>query len=209
MPLPFPFPFPVPVPARVTGRFLSRPFIGCLFALACASSAQAQAAPQGPVTGLDAPKPFAKWSNSVQSFRDSLVSMARAQVGIQYVHGGQSPEGGFDCSGLVHYVMEGLHVHVPRTAAQQARSGLAVARETDGLRPGDLLTFAKGKHGVSHIGIYVGNGRYVHASSVAGRVIESDIERPRSPLIKSWRGVRRVLAADVDSTAGIVTKGDS
>jgi cell wall-associated NlpC family hydrolase len=198
----------LPLPARVTDLSPRRLFIGCLVAMACASSAQAQAGKQVPIIGFDAPKPFAKWSNSVQAFRDSLVSMTRAQVGIQYVRGGQSPEGGFDCSGLVHYVMEGLHVHLPRTAAQQAMSGLAIARETDVLRPGDLLTFAKGKHGVSHIGIYVGNGRYVHASSVAGRVIESDIERPGSPLIKSWRGVRRVLAADVDSTAGIV-KGDS
>ena len=67
--------------------------------------------------------------------------------------------------------------------------------------PGDLLTFGKGKKGaVSHIGIYVGDGRYVHASSVAGKVIESPIDRPFSPLIKVWRGVRRVLGAD-DSTA--------
>jgi cell wall-associated NlpC family hydrolase len=157
----------------------------------------------------DAPKPFTAWSNSVHSFRDSLVTMARAQVGTKYVHGGQSPEGGFDCSGLVKYVMASLHVRLPRTAAQQAASGLAVTRDTTRLRPGDLLTFGKGKRGVSHIGIYIGNGRYVHASSVAGRVIESPIERPRSPLIKSWRGVRRVVATDPDSVLTADTKGDS
>ena len=71
--------------------------------------------------------------------------------------------------------------------------------------PGDLLTFGKGKKGaVSHIGIYVGDGRYVHASSVAGKVIESPLDRPFSPLIKVWRGVRRVLGSD-DSTAVLAT----
>ena len=184
---------------------LTRPLAACLFLIAGAASAHAQMA--APVA--DAPKPFAAWSNSVHSFRDSLVSIARAQVGTRYVHGGQSPEAGFDCSGLVKYVMAGLHIRVPRTAAEQATAGLEVSRDEERLRPGDLLTFARGKHGVSHIGIYVGNGRYVHASSVAGRVIESDIQRPRSPLIKSWRGVRRVVAAESDSTKGGEQKGDS
>ena len=54
---------------------------------------------------------------------------------------------------------------------------------------------------MSHIGIYVGQGRYIHASSVAGRVIESDLNRTGSPLIKAWRGVRRVVAgAEPDSS---------
>jgi cell wall-associated NlpC family hydrolase len=80
-----------------------------------------------------------------------------------------------------------------------------VVRDTTRLRPGDLLTFGKGKRGVSHIGIYVGNGRYIHASSGAGQVIESDIGRSESSLVRAWRGVRRVVAGtDSDSTS----KGD-
>jgi cell wall-associated NlpC family hydrolase len=60
-----------------------------------------------------------------------------------------------------------------------------------------LLTFGKTKKSpISHIGIYVGDGRYVHASSVAGKVIESAIDRPYSPLIKGWRGARRIVASD-------------
>jgi cell wall-associated NlpC family hydrolase len=102
--------------------------------------------------------------------------------------------------------MTALHVAVPRTAAEQAAVGLAVDRGTTPLRPGDLLTFGKGKRGISHIGIYVGNGRFVHASSVAGRVIESDVDRPRAPLIKPWRGTRRILS---DSDADSTVKGDS
>jgi len=183
-----------------------RSLSGCALVLACAGSAGAQAQEQAKPEPIDAEKPFAAWSASVHSVRDSLVAVARAQVGAKYVRGGNSPEGGFDCSGLVRYVMAALKVNLPRTARQQATQGLAIVRDTTRLRPGDLLTFGKGKRGqVSHIGIYVGNGKYVHASSVAGRVIESDIARPQSPLIKAWRGVRRVVKG---SPADSTTNGD-
>lgn len=152
-------------------------------------------------------RPFATWSVSAQAFRDSiLVSLARTAVGTRYVRGGQSFARGFDCSGLVRYVMSALEVPVPRTAAQQATAGQALGRDAGRLHPGDLLTFGRRGRDVSHVGIYVGNGRYVHASSVAGRVIESDIDRPQSPLVKSWRGTRRVLS---DASADSTLKGDS
>ena len=100
---------------------------------------------------------------------------------------------GFDCSGLVRYILSALDVEIPRTARQQAVSGVAVERDTAELRPGDLLAFAVSTRRVSHVGVYIGDGRYVHASSVAGQVIESRLDRPRSPLVKDWRGARRVL----------------
>jgi cell wall-associated NlpC family hydrolase len=108
---------------------------------------------------LDAPKPFAAFSNSAMSLRDSLVALARAQVGAPYVHGGESPSRGFDCSGLVRYIVAALHIMVPRTAARQAFAGIAVPKDTAAMLPGDLVTFGRGKGAVSHIGIYVGNGR--------------------------------------------------
>jgi cell wall-associated NlpC family hydrolase len=184
-----------------------RPLAGCALVMACAIPAGAQSTPasQSAPPARDAAKPFTAWSESVHGLRDSLVALARAQVGTRYVLGGTSPTKGFDCSGLVRYVMGALRVDLPRTAAQQATRGLAVVRDTTRLRPGDLLTFGKGKRGVSHIGIYVGNGRYIHASSGAGQVIESDIGRSESSLVRAWRGVRRVVAGtDSDST----NKGD-
>ena len=177
-----------------------RPLAGCALVIACASPAGAQAR-----DALDAAKPFAAMSASVHSLRDSLVMIARAQVGTKYMRGGQSPEGGFDCSGLVRYVMAALKVSLPRTAQQQATAGLAIVRDPTRLRPGDLLTFGKSKRGVSHIGIYIGGGRYVHASSGAGRVIESDIGRRSSSLVRAWRGVRRVVAG---SQADSIRSGD-
>ena len=202
-------PYSAPSPLRLR---LTRPILGCAILACAAMPAGAQALTSAaPRAAIDAPKPFTAWSNSVHGFRDSLVAMARAQVGTQYVRGGQTPQSGFDCSGLVRYVMAALKVKLPRTAAEQAIAGAAVDRDTTRLRPGDLLTFGKGKRGISHIGIYVGNGRYVHASSVAGQVIESDIQRPRSPLIKPWRGVRRVVAGSEqsDSSTAATVSGDS
>jgi cell wall-associated NlpC family hydrolase len=149
--------------------------------------------------------PFAAFSASATSLRDSLVALARAQVGRRYRLGGESPEGGFDCSGLVRYVMSALKVELPRTANQQARSGSEVARVESQLRPGDLVTFGS-KRRISHIGIYVGEGRFVHASTKAGHVIESKLDRPPSPLIKPWRGVRRVIVTG-DSAVVAPEKG--
>ncbi|HEX5580979.1 MAG TPA: C40 family peptidase [Gemmatimonadaceae bacterium] len=130
--------------------------------------------------------------------RDSIVALARAQIGTRYVLGGTTPERGFDCSGLIKYIAEALGMDVPRTADQQSRAGLAVEKDPKRLRPGDLLTFGNGKR-VSHIGIYVGDGKYIHASTGSGKVIESRLDRPLYRGVKPWKGVRRLLA-DADST---------
>ena len=146
---------------------------------------------------LDAAKPFAQFSASAMTLRDSLVALARAQVGRKYVHGGESPTRGFDCSGLVRYIVAALHIVVPRTAARQAFAGVEVPADTSLMLPGDLVTFGRGKKGaISHIGIYVGNGRIVHASTKAHEVIETDLMNPKVAGVKRWRGARRVLSDD-------------
>jgi cell wall-associated NlpC family hydrolase len=169
----------------------------------------------GPVTltaqnvasdGEDAPRahrPFAALSATALSMRDSIVVVARSQIGTRYRFGGTTPSVGFDCSGFVRYVLGAIRLALPRTAAQQAELGATVPRDTTRLRPGDLLTFGRGNR-ITHIGIYVGNGRYVHASPKAGRVIETSLERTESPLVKIWRGGRRILAEQdwlADTTA--------
>lgn len=160
------------------------------------------------IASAQLPKPFAEFSSSALSLRDSVVAVARAQVGKKYRTGGTSPDRGFDCSGLVKYVLEAMKVEVPRTSREQARIGAAIPRDTTQLRPGDLLLFGKPRSGVSHIGIYVGNGRYVHASSVAGRVIESPLDRPPSALIKALKSARRILSGpDTVVVATVATKG--
>ena len=135
--------------------------------------------------------------------RDSVVRMARAQLGRRYIFGGTTPSG-FDCSGFTRYLMRALNVQLPRTAAEQARVGQEIPRDPARLRPGDILTFGRGSR-VTHVGIYIGNGRYVHASSVAGRIVEADLNRRASSLVRAWTGVRRLLAGG-DSTASVAAR---
>jgi cell wall-associated NlpC family hydrolase len=166
-------------------------------AVMCAASA-VPASSQAPIPVLQG------MSASAMSLRDSVVALARAQVGTRYRHGGDTPQRGFDCSGLIQYVMARFSMILPRTAKAQATAGMPVERDTSLLRPGDLLTFAStDKASITHIGIYVGGGRFVHASSVAGHVIESPLNRAPAPRIKIWRGVERIpLLAESPASAG-------
>jgi cell wall-associated NlpC family hydrolase len=84
------------------------------------------------------------------------VALARRELGVPYVWGGESPAG-FDCSGLVAYVYGRLGVSLPRVAADQYRAGRHIARSM--LRPGDLVFF----HGLGHVGIYIGGDLFIHA----------------------------------------------
>ncbi|MGH7636131.1 MAG: C40 family peptidase [Gemmatimonadaceae bacterium] len=124
------------------------------------------------------------------ALRDSIVQLARAQLGAPYVFGGASPSNGFDCSGLVRWVFGQVRLASPRLAAHQARIGNPV--ESSRLSPGDLLTFGE-RDSITHVGIYIGDGRFVHASSVAGKVIVSPLDRRPAPQIKPFVGARRVL----------------
>jgi cell wall-associated NlpC family hydrolase len=130
---------------------------------------------------------------------DSVVAVARAQLGTRYRLGGESPRA-FDCSGLVQYVMRALDFALPRTAREQAKVGTAVPTDTAQLRAGDLLLFGK-KGKVTHIGIYVGNGQFVHASTKAHRVVERPLLRKPAPGIVPWIGARRLIAMPTDSSA--------
>ncbi|MEO8880487.1 MAG: NlpC/P60 family protein, partial [Gemmatimonadaceae bacterium] len=112
--------------------------VGCALLVAPALARAQEGAREAPAydaKALDAPKPFAAFSASAMSLRDSLVSLARAQVGKRYVHGGQTPARGFDCSGLVSYIVAALHIVVPRTAARQAFAGVEVPADTSQLLP--------------------------------------------------------------------------
>ena len=136
-------------------------------------------------------KPFAALSRALLGGRDSIVELTRQQVGLKYKLGAVKPGLAFDCSGLVKWVMAAFDLHLPRTAAEQAKLGIAIPKDTAQLLPGDLLFFGKGTR-VTHVGIYVGEGKYVHAANRRKGVIESIVSSPDS---RWWKGARRVLVA--------------
>ena len=121
---------------------------------------------------------------------NDVLLRALGLVGTPYRYGGNTPEGGFDCSGLVGFVFrEAAGLQLPRTtsALMQMRAA-PVPRER--LRPGDLVLF-RTEGGSGHVGIYVGEGRFVHAPSAGGTV---RIDRLALPYLSRARaGGRRVL----------------
>ena len=94
------------------------------------------------------------------SKRGNIVSTANKYVGVPYKSGGATPRG-FDCSGFVLYVYKQNRINMPRTAEAQYKSGKKISAKS--LRPGDLVFFQTSGKRISHVGIYLGKGRFVHA----------------------------------------------
>ena len=98
-----------------------------------------------------------------EALREQVVEYALSFVGNPYVYGGNDPNTGVDCSGFTRYVMENAAgVELSRTSVSQASEGRQVSVED--MKPGDLLFYNRGS-GIGHVGIYIGNGQIVHAST--------------------------------------------
>jgi cell wall-associated NlpC family hydrolase len=118
---------------------------------------------------------------------DTLAGDALTFQGTPYRPAGADPSG-FDCSGLVQYVFARHGIAVPRSVAEQFRTGREV--DADRLEPGDLVFFRINARDVSHVGIAVGGGRFVHAPSGRGTVRVSVLDAPY--WAKRYAGARRV-----------------
>lgn len=104
----------------------------------------------------------------------SIVDFAKRLVGVDYVWGGTTPSG-FDCSGFVRYVFGNYGVTLNRVSSEQAKQGSKVSK--DDLIPGDIVFFdTNGGHNrINHVGMYIGGGRFIQASSESSSVLISDI----------------------------------
>ncbi|MBV9865001.1 MAG: C40 family peptidase [Abitibacteriaceae bacterium] len=119
------------------------------------------------------PRDYLKASMNHARLGQTLVDGAMTYRGYPYIRGAQSPGRGFDCSGLLYYLLRQRGYNPPRTASGYAHYGQAVDKAQ--LQPGDVLLFANTyKRGISHVGIYMGNGRFIHAAN-SGRGVTTDL----------------------------------
>ncbi|NMO97896.1 C40 family peptidase [Paenibacillus lemnae] len=124
------------------------------------------------------------------AFADSkLDSAIKPVIGVSYKMGGTSTKG-FDCSGFTGYVFKKLGVSLPRVSSAQYKVGTAVSKSN--LKAGDLVFFNTSGRGVSHVGIYVGGGKFAHSSSSKGVTITA---LNSSYFAKRYVGAKRVMSA--------------
>lgn len=117
------------------------------------------------------------YTQAPRADRDAAMNAAEHaidMVGKPYRYGGKTPSG-FDCSGLVYYSYARAGVTVPRTTRSQLKAGIPVG--TQSLRVGDLVFFDQEGRKFSHVGIYIGNGRFVHAPSSGKRVRIDNLDK--------------------------------
>jgi cell wall-associated NlpC family hydrolase len=199
-------------PLSKPGGLFSGSVWRCLFsagALALAASvcqAQPQATAHDPVmqllqdrglvqadgTVLAAPPPAEPGLfGQVRETTTDLVMAAMNFIGVRYRRGGTSAESGFDCSGFTRYVFEhSIGLVLPRRADEQARAPGLFTIAKDELKPGDLVFFNTLRRTFSHVGIYVGDGKFIHSPRAGGEVRVEDMRV--AYWAKRFNGARRV-----------------
>ena len=159
----------------------SRFFLLGLIALLSACASDVQREPVSAAAGVYSP------------VAEDVLIRAIGLVGTPYRYGGNTPDSGFDCSGLIGYVYrDAAGISLPRTTRAMSGMGVPVLAR-NALQPGDLLFFATaGGRTVSHAGIYVGEGRFVHAPSSGGTVRLDSLSN--TYWTKSYLNAKRILA---------------
>jgi cell wall-associated NlpC family hydrolase len=138
------------------------------------------------ITNLDASSSENQdWSDKAQE----VLIQAFSLTGIQYKYGGDSPDTGFDCSGFVRYVFnQAAKITLPPTARAISQLGKSVKK--DELQPGDLVFFNTLKSAFSHVGIYIGDNKFIHSPRAGGTVRVEDMSK--SYWTKRFNGAQRL-----------------
>ncbi len=129
---------------------------------------------------------FERYTSSAQD----LILKGLELVGINYRHGGTDPDSGLDCSGFVQLVFkDAVGLLLPRTAREQSEVGEKVDRRE--LKPGDLVFFNTMRRAFSHVGIYLGDNRFLHAPRTGAEVRVEDMRQ--GYWVKRYNGARRIV----------------
>ena len=133
----------------------------------------------------------------VRDTASDLVLSAMNFLGVPYRRGGSSPEQGFDCSGFTRHIFErSVGLVLPRRADQQANEAGLRDVKKDELKPGDLVFFNTMRRAFSHVGIYVGEGKFIHSPRSGGQVRVEDMRE--AYWAKRFNGARR---AEIEAAA--------
>ncbi|MGI5997261.1 MAG: peptidoglycan-binding protein [Lutispora sp.] len=137
------------------------------------------------------PKPVEEEKNTSLVSSRAFVDFTRKYLGKPYVYGASSGNA-FDCSGLTTYVMKNFGIKLERTASQQFKKGIPVAKED--LKPGDLVFFSSNGKTIGHVGIYIGDHKFIHASSSKKKVVINDLRTYTG----KYQGARRYIELDYE-----------
>ena len=130
-----------------------------------------------------------------------ITSYALSLIGVDYRFGGNTPDQGLDCSGLIRYVFQqATGISLPRSDREQARMGESIKR--DDLQPGDLVFFNTRRFQFSHVGLYIGDNRFIHAPSSGGSVEVTSLDNRYWQ--KAFNGARRIVSGLPDVTALVI-----
>ena len=146
---------------------------------------------------LPSTRPVTQLAQEVRStasdMASELVLSAMNFLGVPYRRGGESTETGFDCSGFTRHVFEhSIGLILPRRAVEQANSPTLIAVQQADLKPGDLVFFNTLRHAFSHVGIYIGDNKFIHSPRPGGEVRVEDIRQ--AYWAKRFDGARRAPA---------------
>ena len=116
-----------------------------------------------------------KAKHQKKSKRDIIIDTASSLIGLDYWPGGQDSEYGYDCSGLTQYSYSRAGIDIPRRAIDQYYASVKI--DESQLKRGDLVFFNTQGYGVNHVGIYLGNGRFIHAPGIGRQIRIDDFSR--------------------------------
>ena len=128
-----------------------------------------------PQTYYQAETPRTTTRKKLNPARAEILKAAYRSIGIDYRWGGNTPREGFDCSGLTKFTHKNVNLSIPRTALEQSKASRTINRQD--LKPGDMIFFRTSGKKVNHVGIYVGDGKFIHAASGGGKVTLDDLRR--------------------------------
>lgn len=151
-----------------------------------------------------APPAEAGLLGQVREKTTDLVMGAMNFIGVRYRRGGTSAESGFDCSGFTRYIFEhSIGLVLPRRAAEQASAPGLFSIKKEELKPGDLVFFNTMRRAFSHVGIYVGDGKFIHSPRAGGEVRVEDMRV--AYWAKRFNGARRAPEASLPTEAARTT----